>query len=357
MSFSYLYANGIFIKLVIAAMVVFLSSELIAIFPIYTDYEKSKKNVMRHLVPIWEITGTMIVFFVVELELIYSGLTPIASYLFIPVIGIFVLFLILRNVAMIYAEFIWKKVDSRPLYMFYSAATFIMVIGFVTAVAALMVGVVHPDLANYPANLPKSYVDYSALMFSAPYSAVYWEFVIGTLSIAYGMSIIFYRTVKNNSLIPLFTIIIGLILDSGAWYTVASIDKAVPLSISYSMIIPVIFTLAIAFMYYYKPTTHLASYKPLWFVLMTFSVFSLEIPITKIAGGAFPITDSLFVSTNSMQAFNFYLSILGGIIFLLLMIMYAFVYNSGKLSFKPETEKKESKKEKTGEKLEAAPKN
>jgi len=345
MSFSYLYANGILIKLVIAAMVVFLSSELIAIFPIYTDYEKSKNNVMRHIVPIWEITGTMIVFFVVELELIYSGLTPIASYLFIPVIGIFVLFLILRNVWMIYAEFIWKKVDSRPLYMFYSAATFIMVLGFVTAVAALMVGApVHPDLTN----LPGSYVDYSTLMFSAPYSAVYWEFVIGTLSIAYGMSQIFYRTVKNTSLIPLATIIIGLILDSGAWYTVATLDKAVPSSISYSMIIPVIFTLAIAFMYYYKPTTHLASYKPLWFVLMTFAVFSLEIPITNIAGGAFPIT--YFASTNSMQAFNFYLSILGGIIFLLLMAMYSFVYNSGRLSFKPETEEKEKTKKKKQEK-------
>ncbi len=349
MSF-YLDANEIFIKLVIAAMVVFLSSELIAIFPIYTDYEKSKKNVMRHLVPIWEITGTMIVFFVVELELIYSTLTPIASYLFIPVIGAFVIFLILRNVAIIYAEFIWKKVDSKPLYMFYSAATFIMVIGFVTAVAALMVGVpVHLNLAN----LPKSYVDYSTLMFSAPYSAVYWEFVIGTLSIAYGMSQIFYRTVKNNSLIPLVTIIIGLILDSGAWYTVATLDGALQSSISYSMIIPVIFTLAIAFMYYYKPTTHLASYKPLWFVLMTFAVFSLEIPITKIAGGAYPI--NYFASTNSMQAFNFYLSILGGIIYLLLMVMYAFVYNSGRLSFKPETEKKESKK--VSEKLETVQKN
>jgi len=348
MSF-FLNANGIFIKLVIATMVAFLLSEFIAIFPIYTEYEKTKKNVMRHIVPIWEITGTVIVFFVVELELIYSALVPISSYLFFSVIGAFVLLLILRNVWIIYAEFIWKKVDSKPLYMFYSGATFIMVVGFVTAVAALMVGLVHLDLAN----LPTSYVEYSTLIFSAPYSAVYWEFVIGTLSIAYGMSIIFYRTRNNKSLVPLLTIIIGLILDSSAWYTVATLDKAVPSAISYSMIIPVIFTLAIAFMYYYKPTTHLASYKPLWFVLMVFSVFSLEIPITKIAGGAYPIT--AFASTNSMQAFNFYLSIVGGIMFLLLMAMYAFVYNNGRLSFKPETEKKESKK--ASEKLEAAPKN
>ena len=73
-------------------------------------------------------------------SLIYSGIIPIASYLFIPVIGTFVVLLILRNVAIIYAEFIWKKVDNKPLMMFYSGATFLMVIGFVTAIAALLVG-------------------------------------------------------------------------------------------------------------------------------------------------------------------------------------------------------------------------
>ena len=115
MSFSYLEANGVFLKIVIAAMVIFLFSEFIAIYPIFSNYEKHKTVVLKHIVPIWEITGTMIVFFVVELELIYSGLVPIASYLFIPVVGLFVILLILRNVAIIYSEFIWKKVDSSGM--------------------------------------------------------------------------------------------------------------------------------------------------------------------------------------------------------------------------------------------------
>ena len=74
--------------------------------------------------------------------------------------------------------------------------------------------------------------------------------------------------------------------------------------------------------------------KPFWFLAIVIAVLFLELPITRIAGGAFPIT--VFASTNSMQIANFWLSIIGGIIFLLLMIMYAYVYNNGRFSFIPE---------------------
>ncbi len=342
MSFSYLDANGVFIKIVIAAMVTFLFSEFIAIFPIFSNYEKHKTVVLKHIVPIWEITGTMIVFFVVELELIYSGLTPIASYLFIPVIGTFVALLILRNVAIIYAEFVWKKVDSKPLMMFYSGATFLMVIGFVTAIAALLVGnsvstaiptlppLIHLNLTT----LSKSYVDYTALLTAPVYSAVYWEFLFGTLFIAYGMSQVFYRLAKRTSWIPLLTIVLGLFLNVNAWNVVGTLAGAK--FVGDYMILPVIITLAVPLLYMGKSTTHLASYKPFWFVAVAIAVLFLELPITKIDGGALPITASILVSTPSMQEANFWLSMIGGILFVLLMIMYAYVYNSGKISFNPE---------------------
>jgi cytochrome d ubiquinol oxidase subunit II len=340
MSFSYLDANGVVLKIVIAAMVAFLFSEFIAIFPIFSNYEKHKTVVLKHIVPIWEITGTMIVFFVVELELIYSGIIPIASYLFIPVIGTFVVLLILRNVAIIYAEFIWKKVDSKPLMMFYSGATFLMVIGFVTAIAALLVGnSVSTAIPSLPpllhinlANLSKSYIDYWALLTAPVYSAVYWEFLFGTLFIAFGMSQVFYRTAKRTSYVPLLTIIFGLFLSVNAWNVVATLAGAK--FIGDYMVLPVIITLAVPLLYMYKPTTEFASYKPFWFLAIVIAVLFLELPITRIAGGAFPIT--VFASTNSMQIANFWLSIIGGIIFLLLMIMYAYVYNNGRFSFIPE---------------------
>ena len=340
MSFSYLDANGVVLKIVIAAMVAFLFSEFIAIFPIFSNYEKHKTVVLKHIVPIWEITGTMIVFFVVELELIYSGIIPIASYLFIPVIGTFVVLLILRNVAIIYAEFIWKKVDSKPLMMFYSGATFLMVIGFVTAIAALLVGnSVSTAIPSLPpllhinlANLSKSYIDYWALLTAPVYSAVYWEFLFGTLFIAFGMSQVFYRTAKRTSYVPLLTIIFGLFLSVNAWNVVATLAGGK--FIGDYMILPVIITLAVPLLYMYKPTTQFASYKPFWFLAMVIAVLFLELPITRIAGGTFPIT--VFASTNSMQIANFWLSIIGGIIFLLLMIMYAYVYNNGRFSFIPE---------------------
>ncbi len=339
MAFSYLDANGVFLKIVIGAMVAFLFSEFIAIFPIFSNYEKHKAVVLKHIVPVWEITGTMIVFFVVELELVYSGLTPTASYLFIPVIGTFVALLILRNVAIIYAEFVWKKVDSKPLMMFYSAATFLMVIGFVTAIAALLVGnsvstaiPSLPPLLHIESPLYKSYVDYVALLTAPVYSAVYWEFLFGTLFIAFGMSQVFYRIAKRTSYIPLLTIILGLFLNVNAWNVIATLSGAKYMG--YYMIIPVIITLAVPLLYMYRPTTNLASYKPFWFIAITIAVLSLELPITRIVGNTYSIT--AFASTNSMQFANFWLSVIGGIIFLLLMIMYAYVYNSGKISFNPD---------------------
>jgi len=346
MSFSYLDANGVFIKIVIAAMVTFLFSEFIAIYPIFSNYEKHKTIVLKHIVPIWEITGTMIVFFVVELELIYSGLTPTASYLFIPVIATFVALLILRNVAIIYAEFIWKKVDSKPLMMFYSAATFIMVIGFVTAIASLLIGnsvstaiPSLPPLLHIGSNMANYSVDYFALLTAPVYSAVYWEFLFGTLFIAFGMSQVFYRIAKRTSYIPLVTIILGLFLNVNAWNVVATLAGAKFMG-DY-MILPVIITIAIPLLYMYKPTTNLASYKPFWFIVMTIAVLFLELPITRIVGGLLPITD--FASSPSMQFANFWLSVIGGIIFLLLMIMYAYVYNSGRFSMNPEKIEKTTK--------------
>ncbi len=317
----YFYANTYFIKLVIATMVVFLGSEFMAIFPVFTNFKKHKETVERHIVPIWEITGTTIVVFVVELELIYSSLTPIASYLFIPLVGTFILLLILRNVWIIYAEFIWKNkhnrvINSENFYKGYLIATFIMVILFLTAIVTLMYGKgIHLNLTD----LSASYISYIPIL--STYN--YWLFLLGTLFVAYGLSAVFYRTMKIESFVPLTTVIIGLILSISGLYGIAIADK-VPSGDLYLLIIPLILTLIIPVLYMNKRTTNIASYKPVFFILLVFAVFIIEAPVTYIAGGAFPISN--FASANSMQAFNLYLSILGGIIFLGFMIMYAYVY-------------------------------
>ncbi|WP_175266727.1 hypothetical protein [Acidiplasma cupricumulans] len=44
MSSFFLNADGVFIKLVLAAMFAFLGSEFIAIFPIFINYEKQRKT-------------------------------------------------------------------------------------------------------------------------------------------------------------------------------------------------------------------------------------------------------------------------------------------------------------------------
>ena len=319
MSNFFFYADTYVIKLVLATMVVFLGSEFMAIFPIFTNFEKNGENVKRHIVPIWEITGTVVVFFVVELELIYSYLVPVASYLFIPLIGAFILLLILRNVAIIYAEFLWKHkkyhaISNSNLYKGYSVATFIMMILFITGVLSLMYGKgIHLS--------PAVYMDYMPLL--STYN--YWLFLLGTLFITYGLSTVFYRTINIKSYIPLVTVIAGLILSTAGLAKIAIIDR-VPSSDLYLLIIPAILTILIPVLYMNKKTTNLASYKPFFFVLMVFSVFTIEIPVMYIAGGAFPV--SAFQSAPSMLAFNFYMSILGGIIFLLFMAMYAYVYSN-----------------------------
>ncbi len=318
------YENEIFFKIVIAAMLTFLLSEFMAIYPIISNYEKNEKNVLRHIVPIWEITGTFIVFFVVELELIYSSLVPISSYLLIPLVGIFVAFLILRNAWIIYAEFLWKNgrsINKKNLYRFYSIATFIMVAVFIIAVSALLYGKgINLDLSN----LSKSYIDLMPL-FSSIY---FYAFLIGTIILMYGFSSVFYRTAKIRYM-PLIFNIIGIVISAYGFYGLTMHDKII--SLDY-IIIPVIIGILIPVLYIFNKTTYLASYKPFFFVLMIIGIFFIEYPVNYIAAGAFPV--SAFESPSPMLGFNIILSIAGGIGVTLLMIAYSLVYNNGSVKIK-----------------------
>ncbi|AAT43450.1 hypothetical protein [Picrophilus oshimae] len=319
------YENEIFFKIVLASMLTFLLSEFMAIYPIISkNFERYEKNVLKHIVPVWEITGTFIVFFVVELELIYSSLVPISSYLLIPLVGIFVAFLILRNAWIIYAEFLWKdgkSINKRNLYRFYSIATFIMVAVFLIAVSALIYG---KGINLDSSNLSGSYINFVPL-FSTFY---FYLFFAGTLILMYGFSMVFYRTSEKRYM-PLLFNIAGIIISAYGLYGLTFNDKL--LSIDY-LLIPVIIGIIIPVLYIFDKTTYLASYKPFFFVLMIIGIFFLEYPVNYIAAGAFPV--KIFESPAPMLGFNIILSIAGGIGVTLLMIAYSFVYNNGSLKIK-----------------------
>ncbi|EQB70919.1 MAG: hypothetical protein AMDU1_APLC00044G0057 [Thermoplasmatales archaeon A-plasma] len=67
---------------IFAMLFAILSTELMAASAILFKYRESEQKVFRYLVPIWEVTGTFFVFYVVNLE----ALIPSA----LPLIGVFI---------------------------------------------------------------------------------------------------------------------------------------------------------------------------------------------------------------------------------------------------------------------------
>ena len=103
--------NGIF-YVNFAIFAIFLTlfiTELMGAFLLLFWYDMAKRRVLEYVVPIWEVTGTFAVLWVVTADFAYpSMLFPVASLL-AEYIVLFLIFLVARNASISFAEFIIKR--------------------------------------------------------------------------------------------------------------------------------------------------------------------------------------------------------------------------------------------------------
>ncbi len=287
------------------------STELMAASAILFKYEESEKKVFNFLIPIWEITGTFFVFYVVNLEGLAPDILPLLAYSFISYILIFLILYILRNTAIITAENLWKNrvINRRFFYSAYAVITFVL------GAMIVMIGVafIGGHGLNYNA---KTFNLYQFLTFLPDDG-----FIIGVAVLLFGLAAVFYG-LNVNRFLPLIVTVTGMLISGVSIFELGDTNNSV------LFIIPAIFTVLIPLLWIFPQTRYIAEKKLVFQGLFSISVFFLAYSqYPNLLGKTLLITTVL--NNAAMQTQMFYATIVGGIILLILTYFFYDIYLEG----------------------------
>jgi len=284
------------------------ATELMAASAILFRYKESEKKVFKFLLPIWEITGTFFVFYVVNLEGLAPDVLPLLAYSFISYILIFLILYVLRNTVIVSAENIWKnsKINRRLLYSAYAVVTFVL--------GAMVVMI-------YAAFLGGHGLNYSAETFSL-FSFIKFlpddGFVIGIAVLFFGLAAVFYG-LNVNRFLPLAVTAAGMIIAGISLFELGDSNNITLFAI------PAILTLLLPLLWIIPKTKPLVEKKLVFQGFIAISVFFLAYSQYPYLLGKTVLVTSI-LNNNAMQTQMFYATIIGGVILLLLTYFFYDVY-------------------------------
>ena len=285
-----------------------LSMELMAASSILFRYRESEKKVISNIVPIWEITGTFFVFYVVNLEALVPTILPLLAYTFVSYILFFLILYVLRNASIISAEYVWKNrfANRKFLYRVYSVVTFIL------GAIILMI---------YASMISGHGVNYSAQSFSALSFISFIPndgFVIGSAILLFGLASIFYGLDVSPYLV-LVTTVSGMVIAGASFYYLGDTSYIAIL------IIPLVLTISVPVLNLYRGLRKYLHNKVLFQAIIAVSVFFLALSDYPYLLGKTLDVDSI-LNNSAMQTQIFYSTIVGGIILFLLTVMFFRIY-------------------------------
>ncbi len=289
---------------IFAMLFAILSTELMAASAILFKYSESERRVFRYLVPIWEVTGTFFVFYVVNLEALIPSALPLIAYSFISYILLFLILYVLRNASIISAEYLWKnrRINRKFLYSMYAVITFVL--------GAMI-------LIIYTAFISGKGIDYSRMTFNLFAFAAFLPddgFIIGSAILLFGLASIFYGLEVNRYLPPL-VVITGMIVAGVSFIYLGNMASP------YDLAVPVILTVLVPLLWLFRRTRAIVQNKIIFQGLIAVSVFFLAYSqYPYLMGKSLNILNLL--NNNAMQTQVFYTTVIGGAILLLLTLMY-----------------------------------
>jgi len=118
-------------------LTMFLVEVGIAIISLF-GYEKYKDRIKRLINPIWEVTGTFAIFYVVNFEVTYPTMLSIVGTAYAVPLLVAAIFIILRNMFIIFSEYIGTDKSEHRFRLIYSVSTLIAAI---LAIATLASGI------------------------------------------------------------------------------------------------------------------------------------------------------------------------------------------------------------------------
>ena len=134
---------------VFAIFAALLITEVMGSVVLLLFWNKAKTPVLEYIIPIWEVTGTFGAFWVVTGDFAYpSLLIPVAS-IYAPLLSVFLILLVARNISIAFGEFIIKRewLDEIKLYKTYAISTLILGITVLVLLSSLVSGA-GVDLSN-----------------------------------------------------------------------------------------------------------------------------------------------------------------------------------------------------------------
>ncbi len=129
------------------------------------EYDKYKDKMRSFLMPLWEVTGTFAIFYIVNLEAAVPSLLMLVGTVFVVPALVAAIFFILRNAFLSYGEYVGNTISEKRYLRVYAIAT--LVVAFV-AISILDSGIsgIGINASAYSINILKMLVNpFNILMF------------------------------------------------------------------------------------------------------------------------------------------------------------------------------------------------
>ena len=158
--------------LVLSGLLSLFLLELGAAVFLLLDYKKYKKRLSTYVAPIWEITGTMSVFYIVSFEAFYPSLLTAVGTLYILPVLLAMIFIIIRDAFLAYSEYLNDSTTELTYSKIYSWSTILAMFFIVSVLASGITGIgvsMSPLAPNYLAMI---FNPFNILLFFAIFSLV-----------------------------------------------------------------------------------------------------------------------------------------------------------------------------------------
>ncbi|MCL4376169.1 hypothetical protein M1558_01605 [Candidatus Parvarchaeota archaeon] len=263
---------------------------------------KSLPTVKKYLDPIWAIAGTFVVFFVVNIEVLFPSILPSIDYMYVFPLLLAALLFIGRNVFLVFSEYIWKdsKFSQIMLARVYSLITFIIIIILLSVFISIISGVgTNATLTGFS----------TSTFLSNPYVL---GFILGTLLIAFGLSFVFYKIEKMKLLSPIATVI-GLLLF------VFSISR-LNLNVNYITYALAAAIALVSILYYLTGKAR----REIVFIAAFLSIISINFLNYGKVFGTQSLT--LYLNNSAVAFAGILITIIGGVLLTAMLIFFLYMY-------------------------------
>lgn len=177
----------IFINYLIFAIVLsFLMLEMGVAILSLIDFEKYKTQLMGYIAPIWEITGTFGVFYLVNLAATYPGLLPAVDHLYVAPILISVVLIIAKNALLAFSELSSKS--SKSYFTIYGVCTLIVMF--------ILFSILTSSVAGTSVNLAETSINPTQFLLN-PFNLLFFGALVTLVSLC---TIIFFNVKTKDVL-------------------------------------------------------------------------------------------------------------------------------------------------------------